>query len=104
MKVLNGTPKGKTMNATEGRDRITARVSQPIATKLQLAADLTGATLNQFLVQAAIEKADKIIDREQTIHFSSEDAALFIKMLDNPTPPNAALTKAFERRKNKAKK
>ncbi|WP_050462939.1 type II toxin-antitoxin system TacA family antitoxin [Herbaspirillum autotrophicum] len=91
------------MNATENRDRITARVSQPIATKLQVAADLTGATLNQFLVQAAVEKADKIIDHEQTIRFSRDDAALFMKMLDNPAQSNAALAKAFERRNNKVK-
>jgi uncharacterized protein (DUF1778 family) len=89
------------MNATENRDRITARVSQPIAAKLQVAADLTGATLNQFLVQAAVEKADKIIEHERTILFSREDAALFIKMLDNPGQPNEALAKAFARRKNK---
>jgi uncharacterized protein (DUF1778 family) len=76
-------------------------VSQPIATKLQAAADLTGATLNQFLIQAVIEKADKIIDHERTIYFSREDAALFIKMLDNPTPTNLALKKAFGRHGNK---
>lgn len=87
------------MTATENRDRITARVSQPIATKLQIAADLTGATLNQFLVQAAIEKADRIIENERTILISREDAALFIKMLDDPGQPNEALTKAFARRK-----
>ncbi len=86
---------------TENRDRITARVSQPIATKLQMAADLVGATLNQFLVQAAVEKADKIIDHERAIHFNQKDAALFIQMLDNPPPPNAALKRAFERRKKK---
>lgn len=89
------------MTTTENRDRITARVSQPIAAKLQMAADLTGATLNQFLVQAAIEKADKIIENERTIIFSREDAALFIKMLDNPGQPNEALIRAFARRKNK---
>lgn len=90
------------MNATENRDRITARVTQPIATKLQVAADLTGATLNQFLVQAAIEKADRIIEHERTIYFSREDAALFIKMLDNPSQPNDALLMAFARSNNKA--
>ncbi|MEO7497431.1 MAG: DUF1778 domain-containing protein, partial [Massilia sp.] len=51
------------MSTTKERDRITARVSQPIARKLQEAADLSGATLNQFLIQAALEKAEKIIDR-----------------------------------------
>ncbi|MFZ6779897.1 DUF1778 domain-containing protein [Undibacterium sp. Ji83W] len=89
------------MSITEARDRITARVSQPIATKLQMAADLTGSTLNQFLVQAAVEKAEKIIAHERAIHFSHEDAVLFIKMLDKPAPPNEVLNKAFAKRRQK---
>lgn len=90
------------MNPTENRDRITARVSQPIATKLQAAADLMGATLNQFLVQAALEKANYVIEHEQTIRYSLEDAALFLTMLDAPSELNPALERAFERRKTKA--
>jgi uncharacterized protein (DUF1778 family) len=89
------------MNATENRDRITNRVPQPIALKLQEAADLTGATLNQFMVQAALEKAEKIIDREKTIYFSKNDAAMLINLLDNPSKPNAALLRAFERFKQR---
>jgi len=89
------------MNPTESRDRITARVSQPIATRLQVAADLMGATLNQFLVQAALEKANSVIEHEQTIRYSLEDAALFLTMLDAPSEPNSTLVKAFERRKAK---
>lgn len=91
------------MNSSEDRGRITARVSHPVVEKLQEAADLTGATVNQFLVQAALEKAEMIIDRERTIRFSREDAAMLINMLENPSKPNAALTSAFERYKNKAK-
>jgi len=90
------------MNATEERGRITARVSNPIAEKLQEAADLTGATLNQFLVQAALEKAQVIIDREYVIRYTREDAAMLINLLDAPPAPNEALIKAFERHKNKA--
>jgi len=89
------------MHTTEERGRITARVSNPIAEKLQEAADLTGATVNQFLVQAALEKAEKIIDRERTIRFSLEDAAMLINMLETPSKPNAALAKAFTRYKKK---
>ncbi|MES2259937.1 MAG: DUF1778 domain-containing protein [Pseudomonadota bacterium] len=89
------------VNATEERGRITARVSHLIAEKLQEAADLSGATLNQFLVQAALEKAERIIEHERAIRFSAEDAAMFIDMLDNPRPPNPALTKAFKRYKDK---
>ena len=90
------------MNATEERGRISARVSNPIAEKLQEAADLTGATLNQFLVQAALEKAQVIIDREYVIRYTREDAAMLINLLDAPPAPNEALIKAFERHKNKA--
>jgi uncharacterized protein (DUF1778 family) len=89
------------MNATENRDRITNRVPQPIALKLQEAADLTGATLNQFMVQAALEKAERIIDREKTIYFSKNDAAMLINLLDNPSKPNRVLLEAFERFKQR---
>jgi|SRR5450830_561833 len=89
------------MNVRENSDRITNRVPQTIALKLQEAAELTGATLNQFMVQAALEKAEKIIEKEKTIHFSKNDAAMIINLLDNPSKPNAALVKAFERFKQR---
>lgn len=87
--------------AIEERGRITARVSSLVAEKLQEAADLSGATLNQFLVQAALEKAEKIIDQERTIRFSQEDAAMFINALDNPSPPNKALSQAYAQYKSR---
>jgi uncharacterized protein (DUF1778 family) len=85
------------------RGRITARVSQSVQEKLQAAADLQGATLNQFVVQSALEKADRIIDREMTISLTRRDAAMLIAMLENPSKQNAALLSAFERYKNKVK-
>lgn len=88
---------------TDERERITTRISSQVAVKLQEAAELTGATLNQFMVQAALEKAQRIIDRENLIMFSAEDAAMFINMLENPRPPNEALMQAFERHKQKEK-
>jgi uncharacterized protein (DUF1778 family) len=38
------------------------------------AADLTGATLNQFLVQSALEKAESIIEKDKIIYLSNKDA------------------------------
>ena len=87
----------------EERGRITARVPQSVAEKLQEAADLSGATLNQFLIQAAVKEADRIIDRELTVQITAEDAALFIRMLDNPRPPNEAMKRAYERYKTKVR-
>lgn len=88
-------------HAIEERGRITARVSQSVQEKLQAAADLQGATLNQFVVQSALEKAERIIDRETTISLTRRDAAMLITMLENPSKPNAALLKTLERYKNK---
>jgi uncharacterized protein (DUF1778 family) len=86
---------------TENCDRITNRVPQTIAIKLQEAAELTGSTLNQFMVQAALEKAERVIKQERVIYFSLNDAAMIVHLLDNPSKPNAALTRAFERFKDR---
>ena len=89
------------MTTTETSDRITNRIPQTVTVKLQEAAELTGATLNQFMVQAALEKAERIIDRKKTIHFSKNDAAMIIDLFDNPSQPNAALMRAFEKFKQR---
>lgn len=81
----------------QDRGRITARVSAPVMDSLQEAADLTGSTLNQFLVQAALEKAQLIIDREHMINITRADATMLLALLDNPPKPNEALTRAFAR-------
>jgi uncharacterized protein (DUF1778 family) len=82
------------------RGRITARVSLSIQEKLQEAADLTGATLNQFVVQTALERAEQLIERETTISLSRKDAAMLFAMLEKPNSPNDKLAKAAERYKN----
>lgn len=85
------------MNTTTDRERITARVSSSVAETLNHAAELSGTTLNSFVVQAALKEAHRLIDREKTIYVSNDDAAMLLALLENPPPPNAALTKAFER-------
>lgn len=94
-------PKEQQMKVIENSDRITNRVPQAVSLKLQEAAELTGATLNQFMVQASLEKAERIIEREKTIHFSMNDAAMIIHLLDNPSKPNPALLRAFDRFKQR---
>lgn len=89
--------------AADERGRITARVPLAVQERLQEAADLVGATLNQFVVQSALEKAEQIIDRETMIGLTRRDAAVLIDLLENPAKPNAALKRAFERYKGKVK-
>lgn len=82
-------------------ERITARVTEQVKNTLSTAADLTGATLNQFLVQAALEKAETIIEKEKVIYLSRQDAEVFFAALENPPEPNQKLKRAFQNYKNK---
>ncbi len=70
-------------------ERITARVTEQVKNTLNIAANIMGATLNQFLIQAALEKAEKII------YLSEEDIQLFFYALENPPKPNEKLKNAF---------
>jgi uncharacterized protein (DUF1778 family) len=47
------------MRATQDNQRVSARVSSKVYDAIAQAAELTGATLNQFLVQSAYGKAHK---------------------------------------------
>jgi len=80
---------------TINNERITARVSEQIKETL-IAADLTGATLNQFLVQSALEKAESIIEKDKIIHLSNKDTQLFFDSLENPLEPNTKLKNAVK--------
>lgn len=81
---------------TINTDRITARVNEDVKSTLSAAAELVGATLNQFLVQAALEKAEAIIERERVIQLSKQDSEVFFSALDNPPEPNQKLKDALE--------
>lgn len=75
-------------------ERIGARVPSDVFHTLHQAAALTGATLNQFLVQAALKEAQAIIEREQTLTLTRRDAERLLDLLENPPPPTPALAAA----------
>ena len=82
--------------STEERGRITTRVPQNVQDTLQHAAELLGATLNQFVVQAALSEARRVIERDRVIHLTSSDAAFLMNLMDKPPAPNTRLRKAFQ--------
>ena len=82
---------------TTASPRITARVSVDTQALLSKAAALTGiSSINSFVLSAAIEKATKIMEREETLTLSKQDALLFVEALDAPAVPNKKLSEAFE--------
>jgi len=83
--------------ATAKQDRIGARVPREVYETLCRAAELTGATVNQFLVQSALKEAQVVIEREEVIRLSPRDWTWLLQLMDNPPKPNARLKAAMKR-------
>lgn len=88
--------------ALEGsRTRITARVSETVRETLEQAAELLGATVNQFMVQTAYAEAQRLVERESIIRLSQQDAQGVMALLDHPPKPGKHLKDAVRKyRKN----
>lgn len=84
------------MIANTGK-RLTTRITDHAQERLQMAADLVGATLNQFVVQAAMEKAERVIDSESTIVLSRRESMRLLEMVENPPPRNDKFLQAMDR-------
>ena len=84
------------MLAHKGR-RLTTRITGHVQEKLQAAADIVGATLNQFVVQAALEKADRVIESESTTVLTRRESLRLLALIENPPPRNAKFLEAQAR-------
>ena len=80
----------------EPRKRITARVSDSVRDTLEQAAELLGATVNQFVVQTAFVEAQRVIERESVIRLSQKDSRKVLALLDHPPKPNKRLKDAVK--------
>jgi len=88
----------KTMGtAIAKQDRIGARVPHEVYETLCRAAELTGATVNQFLVQSALKEAQAVIEREDVIRLSSHGWSWLLELMESPPNPNAKLKAAMKR-------
>lgn len=83
----------------EREARLAARMPQEIQERIQEAASITGSTINEFLVSAALDKANAILERERTINLNFESAKIVLDLIADPPEPNEALRKAMQRRR-----
>ena len=77
-------------------ERITARVPHSTRSVIERAAAVYGATINQFIVQAAVERANEVLKNMETVKLSSRDAQAFMDALANPPGPNKKLLDAVQ--------
>jgi len=79
-------------------ERIPARMPTAVYDRIVEAAQTVGATLNQFIVQSALERADQILERERVITLSAKAAKTVFDLMENPPAPNERLKKAMRNR------
>ena len=77
--------------------RLTTSLTARAQGKLQTAADLVGATLNQFVVQAALEKAERVIESESTLVLTRAESLRLLELMENPPPRNEKFLQAQAR-------
>ena len=77
-------------------ERVSARVPAQVYQTLAQAAEIAGTTMNQFLVQSAIEKAKIIIKKDRIVDLTVRSANVFFEAIENPPAPNRKLTEAMK--------
>jgi uncharacterized protein (DUF1778 family) len=82
-------------------ERITTRVPENVHALLERAAGLLGSTMNQFVVQAAVDRAKRVVEDENIIRLSGESTRLFFETLENPPPPAVKLLEAARTHKER---
>jgi uncharacterized protein (DUF1778 family) len=77
--------------------RLVARVPQDVQEFVKNAAEVSGASLSQFIVQAVTEKAKAIIEKENAIMLTMKGAEQIFEALENPPKTNENLLQAARR-------
>ena len=79
--------------------RLETRISVDLMEVLRRAAQLQDRTLTDFVVGAAQEAARKVIAEANVVRLSLGDQERFAAAVIDPPKPNAALKRAFARRR-----
>lgn len=77
-------------------ERLEARISAEKKSVLKNAAELSGRTLTDFVINSAYEAAVRVIQEYQQLHLSIKDRDIFVQALLNPPKPSDRLLKAIK--------
>ena len=84
------------MPISKQTERVSARVPAQVYQTLTQAAEIAGTTMNQFLVQSALEKARIIIEKDRVIDLTVRSANVFFEAIEKPPAPNKKLKEAMK--------
>lgn len=90
------------MNSSSAKEaRLVARASVEVQELIKAAAELSGATISQFIIEAATTRAHNLIEKTRSIRLSLEGANNLFEALDNPPAPNQRLLDAASKFKKR---
>ena len=78
-------------------ERLDLRISADIKSLFARAAESTGMTMSAFVIEAARERAAKLIEQQDRIILNNEARDLLLDALANPAQPAKALTRAAKK-------
>ena len=84
--------------------RLDFRLSPSAKEMIEQAAVVSGQTVSDFAVTTLVKSAQEILERHQQRQLSDRDRDLFLRTLDQPPQPNAALRRGAARYKKRGKK
>ena len=77
-------------------ERITARTTEHVKELVELASNLRGLSITDFVTDSVEREARQIIKDYKVLELSERDSKAFIEALKNPPEPNENLKKAAE--------
>ena len=81
--------------------RLEVRLPADVYASVKQAAEMKGRSMTDFVVSAAHDAAQRVIEDGRIIRLSSEDSVRFAEVLLNPAEPNEALKRAMRIHANK---
>ena len=88
-----------TSQVDRSKPRLVARTSAEVQEIIQRAADYSGTTLSQFIVESSVERARAIIERTHSLKLTMAGSEALFDALENPPKANNQLLEAAKRYK-----
>ena len=77
-------------------ERVNLRLNETAKRRIEQAASFEGKTVSGFIVSSALEKAEKAIQKHETMALDRRDAKRFFDAIVNPPAPNDKLRAAMD--------
>lgn len=84
-------------SSAERSERLEARITRSQKALFKRAAELQGRSLSDFIVQAASDAANRVVEEQQVLSLTAQEQAVFVEALLNPCKPGPELRAAARR-------